>query len=107
MFLNRGPEIEVKTTDNVTALHCAASNGHLEVAKPLLDRGAEIEAKGTDDRTALRFASEYGHEAVVQLLTEKRTDVKSPTAMDGRRCLQQQRMAMRQRWSCCLTREQA
>jgi ankyrin repeat protein len=37
LLLDRGAEIEVKDIDNWTALHLAASNGHLEVAKLLLD----------------------------------------------------------------------
>ena len=55
-----------------TALHSAASRGHLEVVKYLLEKGgAEVNEKTNDGWTTLHYAARYGHLEVVKYLLEK------------------------------------
>jgi ankyrin repeat protein len=68
LLLDRDAVIEVKDTDNWTALYDAADSGNLEMIKLLLDRGAEIEAKDTDNWTALHGAADRGYLEVIKLL---------------------------------------
>ena len=59
-----------------TALHSAASEGHLEVVKYLVEQGADINA--TTSRygwTVLHYAATWGQLAVVRYLVEQGADV--------------------------------
>jgi ankyrin repeat protein len=71
MLLDRGADLEVKTTRTRTALHKAAEHGHRAVVGVLLQRGANIAAQDDRGATALHEASAHGHEAVVVLLLEE------------------------------------
>ena len=77
----RGLDLETRTryrgdpmtkpvrSSGVTALHLAASAGHVDVVKILVENGARIEIKATNsDWTPLRCAARGGHEEVVRYL---------------------------------------
>lgn len=42
---DNGANVEARTRDGLTPLHCAARSGHERVAEALLDRGAPITSK--------------------------------------------------------------
>ncbi|KAJ3262043.1 hypothetical protein HK103_003886 [Boothiomyces macroporosus] len=61
-----------RDSGNVTALHWAAINNHVNVAKYLLDRGAELDALGGDlIATPFHWAARSGHVQMVTLLYSK------------------------------------
>jgi ankyrin repeat protein len=79
LLLDHGADIGAKATDNWTALHYAAQNGHVEVTRLLFDQEAEIGVRTTAQSTnvamcqreeALLAAIENEHEAVVKLLVD-------------------------------------
>lgn len=45
LLLEKGGNIESKTRDGLTPLHCAARSGHEQVVDMLLERGAPISSK--------------------------------------------------------------
>jgi ankyrin repeat protein len=69
-----GVEIESCDLNGNTALHWAASNGHMAVVNELLEHGALLEAQGDGKNTALNFAVMHGQDVVVhRLLKENAT----------------------------------
>ena len=70
-----------------TALHYAATNGHLPVLRLLLDENAYIDAASPNGTTPLMMAAHYGSAAAVKLLLEAGADpmlknMKNMTALD-------------------------
>ena len=55
-----------------SALHWAAFNGHLAIAKRLLEGGADVTLRGINGKTAIDWAREKGKSQVVALLSEPR-----------------------------------
>lgn len=45
LLIEKGANIEAKTRDGLTPLHCAARSGHEQVVDMLLERGAPISSK--------------------------------------------------------------
>jgi len=45
LLLEKGANIESKTRDGLTPLHCAARSGHEQVVDMMLERGAPISSK--------------------------------------------------------------
>ena len=64
----RYADINMRTREGRTALHLAASNGHLPTARFLLQNGADIHLVDNNGNTALRLAAENGHLKAVRLL---------------------------------------
>jgi cytohesin len=50
------------------ALHIAARNGHVDVAKFLLEKGADINCRGFFGAPGLHWAAIHGHKAMVEFL---------------------------------------
>jgi hypothetical protein len=65
-FLSRGDKIDHRDSRGMTALHRAARNGHLQVARILLTRGAKIDVLGRDSWTPLDWAVAANRFSVVQ-----------------------------------------
>jgi len=64
------------TLDKVTALHWAAINNHIAVAKYLLEQGADVNALGGDlVATPLHWAVRPGHVSMVRTLIEAGADL--------------------------------
>ncbi len=59
-------------TIGLTALHYAACNGRLAIAKRLLEGGADVTLRSNNGNTAIDWAREYGKSEVVALLSEPR-----------------------------------
>jgi hypothetical protein len=53
----------------VTALHCAAGGGKLEIVKYLVARGCSLTIQSNDGDTALDIATDFNHPQLVQFLT--------------------------------------
>lgn len=45
LLCDNGANVEARTRDGLTPLHCAARSGHERVVETLLDRGAPITSK--------------------------------------------------------------
>ena len=75
-LLDRGTLVDAKPDNySLTALHCAASGGHIATLRLLLDRGALIDMSSEYGRTALMMAAQKVHEISVRLLLERGADV--------------------------------
>ena len=57
-----------------TALHYAATNGHVAVMQLLLDHHAYIDAESPNGTTPLMMAAQYGSPGAVKLLLEAGAD---------------------------------
>ncbi|PQE24784.1 ankyrin repeat and SAM domain containing 6 protein [Rutstroemia sp. NJR-2017a BVV2] len=78
LLLEKGAELETKSTSGQTPLSWAAGNGNEAIVKLLLEKGAELEAKDSFySRTPLLWATGYGHEVVVKLLLEKGAEIET------------------------------
>jgi ankyrin repeat protein len=75
LLLDAGAHVEIQQGEvGETALHQAAREGWIEVARLLLDRGAKIDWCDQDHRTALCLAVACGREEMVQMLLERKAD---------------------------------
>jgi ankyrin repeat protein len=76
-----GPNEWDPNNDNVTPLHLASSQNHVEVARYLLGKGADPNIKaGHLNATPLHWGSKLGHVEIVHLLYKAGAD---PTIRDG------------------------
>jgi ankyrin repeat protein len=69
--------------DGETALHRAASRGHLKAVALLLDRGAKVDAVDGEGVTPLILASYRGQTEVVKLLLERGAAVNATEKGNG------------------------
>jgi ankyrin repeat protein len=74
VLINRG--IDLETTSgflDMTALHCAADNGHVGCVQTLVEAGADMVAVGFtfNGSTPLHLAAMKGHEDITQYLVNK------------------------------------
>ena len=76
-FMNMVKRFPINETDieGMTALHRAAMEGHLAIARLLLKKGANIDARDHRNTTALHMVVDIGNEGLVRLLLEKGADV--------------------------------
>jgi ankyrin repeat protein len=58
-----------------SALHYAATNGHLKIATYLLDKNAYVDPESPNGTTALMMAARGGHIELVKLLLERGADL--------------------------------
>jgi ankyrin len=61
LLLDKGANLESKTRDGLTPLHCAARSGHENVVDMMLQRGAPISAKTKNGLAPLHMASQGDH----------------------------------------------
>ena len=61
--------------DDVTPLHLASRDGHLEVTRVLLEHGTDVNARDISKWTPLRHALDEGHVEVARVLVENGGDV--------------------------------
>lgn len=74
MRVELGKEVDPnrKNPDNLTPLHLAARQGHLEISRLLLEKGADPNRmQNTTARTPLHLAVQHQHEQVTKLLLER------------------------------------
>ncbi|KAI4946132.1 hypothetical protein J4E91_007575 [Alternaria rosae] len=68
LLLDYGASLEAVGTEDINALHFAASNGMVHGADFLIGKGVEISRTCASEKTALILAAKYGHLAIVKLL---------------------------------------
>ncbi|XP_060520918.1 ankyrin-3-like isoform X3 [Cylas formicarius] len=71
-YLDSGTVRDINTSNanGLNALHLAAKDGHVEIARELLRRGAIVDAATKKGNTSLHIASLAGQEEVVRLLVQ-------------------------------------
>ena len=62
-------EVSQNTTSETTALHCAAQNNFIAIAKILLKDGFSVSTRDHDQDTPVHTAARYGNLEMLQLLT--------------------------------------
>ena len=58
LLLDKGANLEAKTRDGLTPLHCAARSGHENVVDMMVQRGAPISSKTKNGLAPLHMASQ-------------------------------------------------
>jgi ankyrin repeat protein len=66
--VNSLPHVDATDHLGLTALHCAAQNGHVDIVSTLLKRGANRDLVDIWGRTALHLAAEHGNKDIIQLI---------------------------------------
>jgi ankyrin repeat protein len=69
LLVERGADVNAKTTDGRTALIFACNMGMTEVVKLLVERGADVNAKTTDGHTPLSVAVNENHPQLAAYLS--------------------------------------
>ncbi|KMZ67150.1 Acyl-CoA Binding Protein [Zostera marina] len=73
--LENGVSVNLRDSDERTALHWAVDRGHLHLVDILISNGADINAKDNEGQTPLHYAALCEREAVAEFLVEHRADV--------------------------------
>ncbi|XP_050061622.1 uncharacterized protein LOC114130078 [Aphis gossypii] len=81
-LVNGGANVESHDKDGLTALHCAASRGHVECVDGLLTLcGCEVDAVDSNSCSALFYAVTLGHADATEILLEHGAN---PDRQDGK-----------------------
>ena len=76
LLLDKGANLEAKTRDGLTPLHCAARSGHENVVDAMLQRGAPISAKTKNGLAPLHMASQGDHVDAGRILLHHKVSVR-------------------------------
>ena len=76
ILLEAGSSVNAIDTDGCTALHLAAQDGHMSIAKLLLRHGAIADACERQGKTAQALAEEHDHPEIVAALKAWQAQVK-------------------------------
>lgn len=68
--------------DGWTALHYAATKGHLDIVKFLVSKDADIDPDSPNNTTPLMMAARYGHIHVVKFLLDNGADLSAKNTQD-------------------------
>lgn len=79
LLLEKGANIESKTRDGLTPLHCCSRSGHEQVVDMLLERGAPISAKTKNGLAPLHMAAQGEHVDAARILLYHRAPVDEVT----------------------------
>ena len=77
LLLERGANLESKTRDGLTPLHCAARSGHENVVDVMIQRGAPISAKTKNGLAPLHMSSQGDHVDAARILLHHKASVSS------------------------------
>ncbi|XP_046394168.1 uncharacterized protein LOC124161944 isoform X2 [Ischnura elegans] len=72
------PNVNLKTKDSETALHCAAQYGHTAVVAHLLEHSCDPTIRNSREETALDLAAQYGRLETVELLVRAHPELLHP-----------------------------
>ena len=72
LLLDKGAQLEVKSSHGGTPLHYAADQGHVEIVRLLCDHGADVKARTDTGNRPLHLAAWQGHISVMKELIEER-----------------------------------
>jgi ankyrin repeat protein len=78
LLLDHGANLNACDKSGNTALHFAASEGHLEAARMLLERGADVNSQNDEGLAPLQRASQgqhEGHRDIIRLLLDHGADL--------------------------------
>ena len=81
--IRKGININCKDKNGNTALHFAASNGHLDVVKLLIAKGADLRAQDSNQQTPIFDAIRNVHIEIVKYLVQKGASL---TTIDEQGC---------------------
>ena len=76
LLLDKGANLEAKTRDGLTPLHCAARSGHENVVDAMLQRGAPISVKTKNGLAPLHKASQGDHVDAIRILLQHKVSVR-------------------------------
>ncbi|XP_052105520.1 uncharacterized protein LOC127738354 [Mytilus californianus] len=85
--IDSGVNINLQNQKGMTALHIAASKGHINFVRELLDRGADINSETTFGSSVLCEASKQKQINVVKLLIDRGAEIKAKYKMTGKSAL--------------------
>jgi ankyrin repeat protein len=74
-LLSVGAHVNAKGRGDMTPLHVACCNGHVQVVKELVEHGADIEAKDMHGDTPLHYAVLVGNLPIVKALLSGGADI--------------------------------
>ncbi|KAE8996685.1 hypothetical protein PR002_g19258 [Phytophthora rubi] len=83
LLLRFGADVNVRSQDGKTALHCATSDDAYEVAKLLLDSGASVNAQDENGKTALHYCVHEGGLLVTNLMLAYGADINVEDSVDS------------------------
>ena len=86
VLLERGADINARTSTQRTPLHIAVEKWHDEVVRMLLERGADVNARNMWQATPLHIAAFHGDDEVARMLLERGADINARTK-DGETAL--------------------
>jgi hypothetical protein len=85
-LIDRGADVNRRSSDDRSALLRAAEKGDLAIVTLLLDKGAHVNARSAAGETPLCAAAEYGHQDVLKYLLDHGADADRRTN-DGKSAL--------------------
>ncbi|MCK5260368.1 MAG: ankyrin repeat domain-containing protein, partial [Candidatus Omnitrophica bacterium] len=74
-LLNKGADVNIKSSAGWTALIIAAQKGHAKIVEALLDKSTNVDARDKYGLTALDAAKEGKHNDIIEILLEAKAKV--------------------------------
>jgi len=72
LLIEKGADVNFKSSLGTTALHLASQHGSYHLAQILVENGAEINIKDAQNKTALDYANENPDENLAKMLIEEK-----------------------------------
>ena len=71
VLIDKGVELNHHNSNNIHALHMAASAGSVDVVRLLIERGANVECRNGVNQTPLMVAAEFNHSDIINCLLDE------------------------------------